>query len=90
MRVPLTGASAIPGEFVPTISQLVRKGREKLDKKVKAPAFRVLKTSPKPGHPDLPTRYRNIKGNPQAFARKSRRSRRRSRIPRCVRSRACG
>ncbi len=56
MRVPLTGASAIPGEFVPTISQLVRKGREKLDKKVKAPAFRVLKTSPKPGHPDLPTR----------------------------------
>jgi small subunit ribosomal protein S12 len=54
------------GDFVPTISQLVRKGREKLEKKVKAPAFRVLKTSPKPGHPDLPTRYRQIKGNPQA------------------------
>jgi small subunit ribosomal protein S12 len=51
---------------VPTISQLVRKGREKIEKKVKAPAFRVLKTSPKPGHPDLPTRYRQIKGNPQA------------------------
>jgi small subunit ribosomal protein S12 len=58
--------AAVRGEFVPTISQLVRKGREKLEKKVKAPAFRVLKTSPKPGHPDLPTRYRHIKGNPQA------------------------
>jgi len=41
---------------VPTISQLVRKGREKQLKKVKTPAFRVVSTGPKPGHPDLPTR----------------------------------
>ena len=38
---------------MPTINQLVRKGREKTEKKVKTPAFRVIQTGPKPGHPDL-------------------------------------
>jgi len=46
----------VPEYRVPTISQLVRKGREKQQKKVKTPAFRVVSTGPKPGHPDLPNR----------------------------------
>jgi small subunit ribosomal protein S12 len=50
---------------VPTISQLVRKGREKQLKKVKTPAFRVVSTGPKPGHPDLPNRTFEVAGNPQ-------------------------
>jgi small subunit ribosomal protein S12 len=50
---------------VPTISQLVRKGREKQQKKVKTPAFRVVSTGPKPGHPDLPNRTFEVAGNPQ-------------------------
>jgi small subunit ribosomal protein S12 len=54
------------GACVPTISQLVRKGRQKLEKKVKAPAFRVSQTGPKPGHPDLPLRTFKVPGNPQA------------------------
>ncbi|HEY5095032.1 MAG TPA: 30S ribosomal protein S12 [Candidatus Eremiobacteraceae bacterium] len=50
---------------MPTISQLVRKGREKLKKKSKSPAFHVALTGAKPGHPDLPQRTKNIKqGNP--------------------------
>ena len=49
---------------MPTISQLVRKGRQKLEKKVKAPALRVAQTGPKPGHPDLPTRAFPVRGNP--------------------------
>jgi small subunit ribosomal protein S12 len=49
---------------VPTISQLVRKGRENIAKKTKAPALRVAQTGPKPGHPDLPTRTFNVEGNP--------------------------
>ena len=50
---------------MPTISQLVRKGREKQQKKVKTPAFRVVSTGPKPGHPDLPSRTFEVAGNPQ-------------------------
>ena len=50
---------------MPTISQLVRKGREKQQKKVKTPAFRVVSTGPKPGHPDLPNRTFEVAGNPQ-------------------------
>ena len=50
---------------MPTISQLVRKGREKQQKKVKTPAFRVVSTGPKPGHPDLPNRTFEVPGNPQ-------------------------
>jgi small subunit ribosomal protein S12 len=50
---------------LPTISQLVRKGREKAEKKVKTPAFRVIQTGPKPGHPDLPLRSFEVAGNPQ-------------------------
>ena len=50
---------------MPTISQLVRKGREKIQKKVKTPAFRVVSTGPKPGHPDLPNRTFEGAGNPQ-------------------------
>ena len=49
---------------LPTISQLVRKGRQKLEKKVKAPALRVAQTGPKPGHPDLPLRTFEVRGNP--------------------------
>jgi small subunit ribosomal protein S12 len=51
---------------LPTISQLVRKGREKVKKKSKSPAFLVSLTGAKPGHPDLPQRSQTIKkGNPQ-------------------------
>jgi len=50
---------------LPTISQLVRAGREKIQKKVKTRAFRVVQTGPKPGHPDLPTRTFEVDGNPQ-------------------------
>jgi small subunit ribosomal protein S12 len=51
---------------LPTISQLVRKGREKVKKKSKSPAFLVSLTGAKPGHPDLPQRTQDIKkGNPQ-------------------------
>ncbi len=50
---------------MPTISQLVRKGREKIQKKVTTPAFRVVSTGPKPGHPDLPNRTFEVPGNPQ-------------------------
>jgi len=50
---------------VPTINQLVRKGRVKTEKKVKTRAFRVILTGPKPGHPDLPTRQFEVAGNPQ-------------------------
>ncbi len=50
---------------MPTISQLVRKGREKQQKKIKTPAFRVVSTGPKPGHPDLPNRTFEVAGNPQ-------------------------
>ena len=50
---------------MPTISQLVRKGRTKVEKKVKTPAFRVIQTGPKPGHPDLPLRSFDVTGNPQ-------------------------
>lgn len=50
---------------MPTINQLVRKGRAKTEKKVKTRAFRVILTGPKPGHPDLPTRQFEVKGNPQ-------------------------
>ena len=50
---------------MPTINQLVRKGREKTEKKVKTPAFRVTLTGPKPGHPDLPSRTFEVTGNPQ-------------------------
>jgi small subunit ribosomal protein S12 len=49
---------------VPTISQLVRKGRQKIERKVKAPALRVAQTGPKPGHPDLPLRVFAVRGNP--------------------------
>jgi len=49
---------------VPTISQLVRSGRAKIEKKVKAPALRVAQTGPKPGHPDLPLRTFEVRGNP--------------------------
>src|SRR5579884_1293153 len=55
----------VPENRVPTISQLVRKGREKQQKKVKTPAFRVISTGPKPGHPDLPSRTFTVPGNPQ-------------------------
>ena len=50
---------------MPTINQLVRRGREKTEKKVKTRAFRVILTGPKPGHPDLPTRSFEVRGNPQ-------------------------
>ena len=50
---------------MPTINQLVRRGREKTEKKVKTRAFRVILTGPKPGHPDLPTRTFEVAGNPQ-------------------------
>jgi len=50
---------------VPTINQLVRRGRVKTEKKVKTRAFRVILTGPKPGHPDLPTRQFEVQGNPQ-------------------------
>src|SRR5579863_4374587 len=51
---------------LPTISQLVRKGREKVVRKSKSPAFLVSLTGAKPGHPDLPQRIQSIKkGNPQ-------------------------
>ena len=50
---------------MPTINQLVRRGRVKTDKKVKTRAFRVILTGPKPGHPDLPTRTFEVAGNPQ-------------------------
>jgi small subunit ribosomal protein S12 len=50
---------------LPTISQLVRKGRQKAEKMVKTPAFRVIQTGPKPGHPDLPLRSFEVTGNPQ-------------------------
>ena len=50
---------------MPTINQLVRRGRAKTEKKVKTRAFRVILTGPKPGHPDLPTRSFEVKGNPQ-------------------------
>ena len=50
---------------MPTINQLVRKGRVKSEKKVKTPAFRVILTGPKPGHPDLPSRTFEVAGNPQ-------------------------
>jgi small subunit ribosomal protein S12 len=54
------------GLGLPTISQLVRKGREKVKKKSKSPAFLVSLTGAKPGHPDLPQRSQTIKkGNPQ-------------------------
>ena len=49
---------------MPTISQLVRSGRAKIEKKVKAPALRVAQTGPKPGHPDLPLRTFEVRGNP--------------------------
>ncbi len=49
---------------MPTISQLVRRGREKIEKKVKAPALRVAQSGPKPGHPDLPLRTFEVTGNP--------------------------
>ncbi len=52
------------GVSVPTISQLVRHGRAKIEKKVKAPALRVAQTGPKPGHPDLPLRTFEVRGNP--------------------------
>ncbi len=51
---------------MPTISQLVRTGREKVRKKSKSPAFLFSLTGAKPGHPDLPQRTKFIaKGNPQ-------------------------
>ncbi len=50
---------------LPTINQLVRAGRKKSEKKVKTPAFRVILTGPKPGHPDLPSRTFAVAGNPQ-------------------------
>jgi small subunit ribosomal protein S12 len=50
---------------VPTINQLVRKGRSNTGKKVKTPAFRVILAGPKPGHPDLPSRNFEVGGNPQ-------------------------
>ncbi|MGB6521676.1 MAG: hypothetical protein WBE83_07895, partial [Candidatus Cybelea sp.] len=50
---------------MPTINQLVRRGREKTEQKVKTRAFRVILTGPKPGHPDLPTRQFEVAGNPQ-------------------------
>ena len=50
---------------LPTINQLVRRGREKTEQKVKTRAFRVILTGPKPGHPDLPTRTFEVTGNPQ-------------------------
>ncbi len=50
---------------MPTINQLVRSGRKKTTKKVKTRAFRVIQTGPKPGHPDLPLRTFEVKGNPQ-------------------------
>jgi small subunit ribosomal protein S12 len=51
---------------LPTISQLVRRGREKVKHKSKSPAFLVSLTGAKPGHPDLPQRTKTIKkGNPQ-------------------------
>jgi small subunit ribosomal protein S12 len=53
------------GVRVPTINQLVRSGRKKTTKKVKTRAFRVIQTGPKPGHPDLPLRTFEVKGNPQ-------------------------
>jgi small subunit ribosomal protein S12 len=51
---------------LPTISQLVRTGREKVRRKSKSPAFLVALTGAKPGHPDLPQRTRILrKGSPQ-------------------------
>jgi small subunit ribosomal protein S12 len=51
---------------LPTISQLVRKGRQRLRHKSKSPAFLFSLTGAKPGHPDLPQRSKLIKrGNPQ-------------------------
>ena len=32
---------------------------------MKTPAFRVIQTGPKPGHPDLPLRAFEVTGNPQ-------------------------
>jgi small subunit ribosomal protein S12 len=53
------------GLAIPTINQLVRRGREKTEQKVKTRAFRMILTGPKPGHPDLPTRAFEVTGNPQ-------------------------
>src|SRR4030088_3214199 len=64
-RRGLAAFVCVPENRVPTISQLVRKGREKQQKKVKTPAFRVVQTGPKPGHPDLPNRTFEVAGNPQ-------------------------
>ncbi|MDE2571246.1 MAG: 30S ribosomal protein S12 [bacterium] len=50
---------------MPTISQLVRKGRVSSKKKTKSPAFRFSSTGPKPGHPDLPNRTFTVPGSPQ-------------------------
>ena len=50
---------------MPPINQRVRRGREKTEKKVKTRAFLVILTGPKPGHPDLPTRSFEVRGNPQ-------------------------
>ena len=55
--------------MLPTINQLVRKGRSKTEKKVKTRAFRVILTGPKPGHPDLPTRQFEVDGQPAASRR---------------------
>jgi len=53
---------------------------------VKTPAFRVVSTGPKPGHPDLPNRTFEVPVTRSAAASvpKSRRSRPRSRIRRCA------
>ncbi len=51
---------------MPTISQLVRTGREQVRKKSKSPAFLISLVGAKPGHPDLPQRAKfSAKGNPQ-------------------------
>ena len=51
---------------MPTISQLVRKGRERVRTKSKSPAFLYALTGAKPGHPDLPQRMKFLRsGNPQ-------------------------
>ncbi|TAM85866.1 30S ribosomal protein S12 [bacterium] len=50
---------------MPTISQLVRKGRVTSRKKTKSPAFRFSSTGPKPGHADLPNRSFTVSGSPQ-------------------------
>ncbi len=51
---------------MPTISQLVHSGRQRVKKKSKSPAFLIALTGAKPGHPDLPQRTKHVsKGNPQ-------------------------